>query len=156
MKSSFKVFLSSVMEGVNIKLEDLIVNITNFQCMVMRQMVDAMNRQSQAVERIDQAFRQFLSVQELKNPQKLVPMAISTPLVTFTPKMQACDDEPSVKMEEMSDPDWEGDDKTGENSSETVKISIIIQLTTQFSSQKSSVTTAKPPSFVELGTSLAI
>lgn len=126
-KSSFKVFLSSVMEGVNIKLEDLIVNITNFQCMVMRQMVDAMNRQSQAVERIDQAFRQFLSVQELKNPQKLMPMAISTPPVTVTSKMETCDDEPSLKMEEMSDPDWEGDDKTGEKSnSETLKILIII------------------------------
>lgn len=144
------------MEGVNIKLEDLIVNITNFQCMVMRQMVDALNRQSQAVERIDQAFRHFLSFQELKNPQKLVPMAISTPIVNVTPKLEACDDEPPVKMEEMSDPDWEGDDKTGENKSETLKFLIIIQLTSHFPSQKSSVTTAKPPSFAELGTSPGI
>lgn len=105
------------MEGENLKFEDLIVNISNYQCLALRQLVEALNRQSEAIESIDQNLRRFLNVQaekrlKVRSSDVRVPK-IATPTTPVTPKMETSNAE--VKMEDhpSDDPDWECDEKTG-------------------------------------------
>lgn len=120
-----------MMEGANLKIEDLVVNIYNFQCMIMRQMYEAMNHQSQALESIDKTLKLFVNVidsekvqEKVKNSSKtwklgsplsstvsgLSGIAVTSTMSKLSPVGPP---EYPENNQNADDPDWEGDEKTG-------------------------------------------
>lgn len=102
---------------MNYKIEDLMVNITNYQCMVMRQMSEAVNRQTTAIENVEKVLQKFAGFSDAIVDTKL-PSFDHFLATAQTPSSIASPPEPAekdVNTRNADDPDWEGDDKTGES-----------------------------------------
>jgi hypothetical protein len=86
------------MSGSSYKIEDFVMNLTNFQCMVFRQMSEASDRQSKAMESIASSVKNLVDFMTVKDER-------STQTSTTLVESEEIESEPSqVQPKEDFDP----------------------------------------------------
>lgn len=71
------------------KIEDFVLNLTNFQCMIYRQLSEASDRQSRAIESIANCVKNFVDIMTIQKTEPLNSQSHSSLPMESSPTTEA-------------------------------------------------------------------